>query len=134
MAGYDWGDWAFAQYSSADVDAVALADGSTLTVAEISLNGKAACEVGVTAVEDNTGSVDGKVRVYVLGYGATGWQAAQDGPAFAGQLNSAQNAFRHLSFSVSPAEFGSFKVLVENDCGQEVAVSLKYRTATFSPT
>jgi hypothetical protein len=130
--GYNWGDWAFLDYNTGtDIDAVALNDEATLTSDEFSLDGKAACEVGVSTVGDNTGACDGDLYVYVLGYGATGWETISDAPMQAAALDQAQNTTRHASFSIDPAEYSAFKILVDNDCGQQVAVSIKVKTATF---
>jgi hypothetical protein len=130
-SGYNWGDWAFLQSGAADIDATAVNDEATLTSDEFSLDNKAACEVGIASVEDNTGACDGDVIVYVLGYGALGWETISDAPVPRAILDQVQNETRYAAFSVDPAKYGSFKVFVDNDCGQQVAISIKVRTATF---
>jgi hypothetical protein len=67
----------------------------------------------------------------VLGYGATGWETILDAPVPRAILDQVQNQTCYAAFSVDPARYGSFKILVDNDCGQQVAVSIKVRTATF---
>jgi len=132
VGGYNWGDWAFLDYSSeTDIDAVAVADAASLTSDEFSLDNLAACEIGVTTVEDNTGACDGDVVIHLLGKGATDWQAYTDDPVQVERIDQVQNTTKHANFFVSAEGMGSFKVLVYNDCGQEVAVSIKIRTATF---
>lgn len=131
--GYDWGAWAFAKDSGGgDWDADALADAATETSnTSISLDGMAACEVGIALAEDNTGAIDGVVTVYVLGSG--GGIADEEttiGSPWAFTITPVQNDTVYKRFSVDPAQYGDFKIAVENQGGQELAVSVKYRTAT----
>jgi len=129
---YNWGAWAYAEVSSTDVDDTAVNDEATLTTDELDLAGAAACEVSVEAVEDNTGACDGDVLAYVLGEADNGWQTLDDSPPLAcPPLDMAQNSTRRRTFSVNPQRMGGFKVLIDNDCGQQVTVSIQYRTATF---
>lgn len=125
----DWDDtFAFLTHSSgSDIDAVAVNDAASLTSDEVSLDGYDAVEIGVASVEDNTGACDGNVLIYVLGYGATGWETADDAPALGAVIAQAQNTTRYAHFSVSAQRYSSFKILVYNDCGQQVAVSIKYK-------
>ena len=129
--GFDWGAWAFAQDDgSTDWDADALADNATETSAvAIDLDGKAACEVGITLAEDNTGAIDGVVTVYVLGDASTQFEEVGIGSPWAFTITPEQNDTVVKRFMVSPASYGTFKVAVKNECGQELAVSVKYRTA-----
>ena len=130
--GFNWGALAFVDYNTgSDIDAVLVNDEATLTSDEVSLDNLAACEIGVSCVEDNTGACDGNVYVYVLGYGATGWQAIADDLVPIVVIQQDQNTTRSKSFSINPQDYGSFKLLIDNDCGQQVAVSVKMRTATF---
>ena len=131
--GYNWGAWAFAQDdASTEWDASALADAATETSStSISLDTIAACEVGIALAEDNTGAIDGVVTIYVLGSG--GGIADEEttiGNPWAFTITPVQNDTVYTRFHVSPAVYGDFKIAVENQGGQELAVSVKYRTAT----
>lgn len=129
--GFNWGVWADLTYSSGtDIDDIAVADEATLTSDAISLDGKAACELSVKAIEDNTGAIDGYLYVHILRETETGYQAITD-PTWVIPLAVVQNATRELSFSVDPAQVGSCKILVDNDSGQELAITVRIRTATF---
>ena len=66
-SGYNWDSWQAMQKGSSDWSADALADNATETGDPTSLDGFAACEVGIGLAEDNTGAIDGVVTVYVLG-------------------------------------------------------------------
>ena len=67
--GYNWGAWAFAKdEDGGDWDADALVDDATeVSNTSISLDGKAACQVGIVLAEGNTGAIDGDVTIFVLG-------------------------------------------------------------------
>lgn len=133
-SGYDWNTWAFAKDGAGgDWDADALADNATLiSNTSIDLDVKAACEVGIALAEDDTGAIDGVVTVYVLGSG--GGIADEEptiGSPWAFQITPVRNDIVYKRFSVSPADYGDFKIAVLNESGQELAVSVKYRMADF---
>ena len=134
--GYDWGAWAFAKDGAGgDWDGDAIADSANLTSnTDIDLDVIAACEVGVVLVEDNTGAITGEVTIYVLGDGA----GVQDeeigvGSPFSFNVTPVQNDTVVKRFMVDPAAFGTFKIAIANDSGQELATSVKYRTADWPP-
>ena len=132
--GYNWSAWAFAKDDGGtDWDADALADNGTETSnTSISLDTIAACEVGIALAEDNTGAIDGVVTVYVLGSG--GGIADEEttiGSAYSFTITPVQNDTVYKRFSVDPGSYGDFKIAVKNEGGQELAVSVKYRTATI---
>ena len=131
--GYDWAAWAFAKDGAGgDWDADALADDAVLTSnTSISLDTKAACEVGIALYENNTGAINGVVTVFVLGSG--GGIADEEttiGTPFSFTITPVQNDTVYKRFSVDPSCYGDFKIAVFNESGQELAVSVKYRTAT----
>ncbi len=132
--GYDWGAWAFAKDDGGtDWDADALADNAAETSnTSISLDVIAACEVGIALYEDNTGAIDGVATIYVLGSGGGIADEQYDiGSPWAFTITPVQNDTVYKRFSVSPAHYGDFKIAVFNESGQELAVSVKYRTATI---
>ena len=131
--GYDWGAWTFAKDDGGtDWDADALADNGTETSnTAISLDTIAACEVGIALYEDNTGAIDGVVTVFVLGSG--GGIADEEttiGSPWSFTITPEHDDTTYKRFSVDPGHFGSFKIAILNESGQELAVSVKYRTAT----
>ena len=125
-----WDAWDYAEVSAVDVNATTLADEATLTTDEIVLDEKEELEVGIVSTEDNTGACDGDVLVYVLGYTGGVWQTINDNPDLGCVIDQVQNTTRYGHFSVSAKEFSSVKILVDNDCGQEVALTIQYRRAT----
>jgi hypothetical protein len=130
--GYQWSAWSFVQASAADIDATAVNNAAELTSDEISLDGKAACEIALASAEDNTGACAGTSYCYILGQGGDGtWQVTADFPLVGAAWTQTQNATNRRVFDVLPSQFGSFKLLFDNNCGQQVAASLKIRTATF---
>ena len=132
--GYNWGAWAFAKDGAGgDWDADALADNATLTSnTSISLDLKAACEVGIALYEDGTGAINGVVTVYVLGSG--GGIADEEptiGSPWSFTITPVTSDTVYKRFNVDPGSYGDFKIAVKNEGGQELAVSVKYRTATI---
>jgi len=130
--GLNWGAWAAMQKGAGDWSADAIADNGTETGDETSLDGVAACEVGIAAVEDNTGAIDGVVTVYILGTAdGTNFEETTQGGPWAFAFTPVQNDTVYKRFSVDPGHFGSFKLAIKNEGGQEIAFTLKYRTATI---
>ena len=133
--GYNWSAWDYVQKSSTDWNDDALADAATETSDEIDLDGKAACEIGVKLIEDNTGAIDGTATIYVLGAtgddggGSEEWEEPGVGSPWSFTLTPVQNDTVKKRFSVDPAHYGKCKVAVFNDAGQELAVTVEYRTA-----
>ena len=129
--GYNWGAWAAMQKSAGDWTSDAIADAGTETGDATSLDNKAACEVGIAAVEDNTGAIDGDITVYVLGDVDGSNYEEVDTASFAFAFTPVQNDTKYKRFSIDPAAFGGFKLAIFNDSGQEIAFTVKYRTATL---
>lgn len=126
-SGFQWGEFAFLEASAADIDATAINDSASLLSDSFDLDGKAACEVRVEATEDNTGACDGNVTVSLV----RGSQDADDNIRAQAVIPMTQNTVREGVFSVDPSSVGSFKILIENECGQQVTVDAQVRTATF---
>lgn len=129
MVAFDWGAWAFVQESASDWDADLLADNATDTSDEVSLDQVIACEVGIALFENNTGVIDGVATIFLLGYGGIADEETGTGSPWSFQLTPIQNDTVYKRFAVDPSAYGSFKVAVFNESGQELAVSVKYRTA-----
>ena len=131
--GFNWGAWAFVQDADpSDWSAEALADNATeISGTAISLDGKAACIIGIGLAEDNTGAIDGVVTVYVLGETDVAYEETTIGSPFQFTITPVQNDTVYKQFSISPAVYDNFKIAVKNEAGQELAVTVKYKTATI---
>lgn len=137
---YDWdAAWTVVDYNSGtDWTSVAIADEGDLTSDAISLDGKAACEISVTAVEDNTGACNGLLYIYLCrdvdgtNYEDFTADDDNDAPALVGVITPVQNKTKRRTFTIDAGEVSSFKIAVDNDAGQELAVSVKVRFATVA--
>jgi len=131
--GYQWSAYAFLTYSTGtDIDAIDVNDEATLTSDEVDLDGKAACEIAVEWVEGNDGACDGDVYVHVCREDGDGdYQTIDDDPSLGAVIDAEQNTTRYKMFAVDPGEMGTFKILVDNDSGQDGDLSIWIRTATF---
>lgn len=128
--GIDWSAWAAMQKSGGDWTADAIADNATETGDELDLDVKAACEIGIDAVEDNTGAINGVVTVYILRYSGGTWQEPGVGNVQSFTFTPIQNDTVPAVFSVNPRQMGSLKLAVKNEGGQELALTIKYRLGT----
>ena len=131
--GYDYGAWAFAlDDGGTDWDADALADNATeISNTAISLDTKASCIIGIDAYEDNTGAIDGVVTVYVLGETGLDFEETTIGAPHSFTFTPVQNETVHIPFEVDPKFYDNFKIAVKNESGQELAITVKYKTATI---
>ena len=131
--GYNWGAWAFvADADPSDWSAEALADNATETSGTaISLDGKAACIIGIGLYEDNTGAIDGVVAVYVLGETDVAYEETTVGSPWAFTITPVQNDTVYKQFAIDPKYYDNFKIAVKNEGGQDLAVTVKYKTATI---
>ena len=134
--GHTWSAWAFVKDGAGgDWDADALADNAILTSnTAISLSGKSSCIVAVFLTEDNTGAINGNVTVAILGDCDAAYEdplvtGTQVGSPWAFEILPVQNDTVYKPFSVDPTSYDNFKVCVMNESGQELAVSVKYKTA-----
>ena len=138
--GYNWGSWAFVQKTGAagDWDDVAIDDDAGQLSDALSLDQKAACEVSIQAVEDNTGAVvANSVTVAILrDTDGTNWEeppglaGAQVGSPYKFSFTPVQNDMLPLSFSFSTQWFGSNpKIYMLNESGQQLVTDVRYRTA-----
>lgn len=129
--GYDWGNWAFVQDADpSDWENETLADSATeVSGAAISLDKKAACIVGIGLYEDNTGVIDGVVTIYILGETDIAYEETTIGNPFQFAITPVQNDTVYTQFSIDPRDYDNFKIAVKNESGQELAVTVKYKTA-----
>jgi len=128
--GYSWSAYSAVQKSAGDWSADALADAATETGDSTSIDGKAAAVVSITAVEDNTGAIDGDVIVYILGdIDGTNFEEPTIGTPYSLSFTPVQNDTVRILIPVDPRIYKNFKVAVFNDAGQELAISVKIATA-----
>jgi len=129
--GYEWSAWAFMQKGAADWDADALADNATETGDALSLSGKAGCIIGIALAEDNTGAIDGASTIFILGETDLAYEETTIGSPYQFQITPVQNDTVHFQFPISPQYYDNFKIAVLNEGGQELAVTVKYKTASI---
>ncbi len=128
--GYTWSAYSAVQKSAGDWTSDALADTGTETGDSTSIDGKAAAVVSITAVEDNTGAIDGVVTVYILGdIDGTDFEEPAIGNPYAISFTPVQNDTVRILVPVDPRVYKNFKVAIENQGGQELAMSVKIATA-----
>ena len=107
-----------------------MADAATETSDVISLDGKAAAILSITAVEDNTGAIDGEVTVWILGDAdGTNYEEPDQGNPYRVTFTPVQNDTIRIAIPIDPRVYDDFKVAVENQGGQELAITAKLKTA-----
>lgn len=130
--GYNWGAWAFVQKSASNWTADDITDTNTETGDAVDLDNKAACEISIWAAEANIGTISGDVTVWILGAVDTStYEVPGKGNPAAISFTPVQNETIYKRIAVDPAMYGTFKVAVENQSGQTLAITVKYRTATI---
>ncbi len=128
--GYTWSTYAFVQKSAGDWTGDALADAGTEEGDSTSIDGKAAAIISITAVEDNTGVIDGVVTVRILGdIDGTNFEEALVGTPYAQTFTPVQSDTVRVLIPVDPRVYKNFKVSIENQSGQELAMSVRLATA-----
>ena len=128
--GYKWGSYAFVQKSAGDWTADAIADNGTETGDSTSIDGKAACVVSISAVEDNTGAIDDDVTVWILGdIDGTNFEEPTIGNPYNVAFTPIQNDTVRILIPVDPRIYKNFKVAISNKGGQEVVFSVLSITA-----
>jgi len=132
--GYNWGDWGFVKDSNdADWDDKPIADNETETTGTaIDLDGKAACMFSITAVEDDTGAIDGVVTIYLLrDIDGTNYETTTSGNPYSFTFTPVQNATVYLAFPISASKFDKVKPAFKNEAGQVLVFDVRYKTATI---
>ena len=129
--GYNWdAAWSAYQKSGGDWTSDALADAATETGDGLDCDGKAAVQISVTAVEDNTGAIDGVVTVYFMrDVDGTNWET-QSLASYAASFTPVQNDTVYWSAALDCSQWNDVKVAIENQSGQELAITVKYLFAT----
>lgn len=131
--GISWSSYSAVQKSAGDWTSDAVADAGTETGDSTSIDGKAACVVSITAVEDNTGAIDGICTVYILGdMDGTNFEEPAIGTPYAKSFTPVQNDTVRILVPVDPRVYKNFKVAVFNDAGQELAITVKIATGDIA--
>lgn len=126
--GYAWAAYDFIDYNTGtDVNGIDVNDEATLISDEIVPGTKAGCEISVHWVEGNDGAIDGDLYIHVLRKDTDGNYQTIDDPGFNFAMEVVQNATRIKVFSVELKNIGSFKILVDNDSGQDGDLTLGVR-------
>ncbi len=129
--GYNWSAaWSFVQESSSDWDGDALADNATDTSDPIDLDLKAAARFGITAVEDNTGAINGVCTVYILGEVSGNYEEPGIGSPYNFTFTPIQNDTVYIPFALDPKHYHKIKIAIKNESGQELAISVEQEDAT----
>jgi len=137
--GYKWGSWGLVTYAGPnDWDDVAINDDAGLLSLVLDLDQKAACQISIHLVEDDTGAVvANSVTVAILcDTDGTNWEdapglaAAQVGSPYKFSVTPVQNDTVYLTFGFDPKWFGSNpKIYILNESGQQLVTDVRYRTA-----
>ncbi len=131
--GYTTSAYGFVQKSAGNWSSDALADSVTETGDSTSINGKAACVVSITAVEDNTGAIDGVCTVSILNdIDGTNFEEPSIGNPYSMTFIPVQNNTVRVFMPVDPRLYKNFKVAVFNDAGQELSISVRIATTDIA--
>lgn len=131
--GYTWSTYDFVQKAAGDWTGDAIADAATELGDATTIDGKASAMISVTAVEDNSGAIDGVVTVFILGdCDGTNYEEAVIGTPFSMSFTPVQNDTVRILIPVDPRIYKNFKVAIQNDSGQELAISVRLATADIS--
>lgn len=130
---------AFVQKGAGDWSADALADDATETSDAMEPGTKVNRTFFITAVEDNTGAINGVCTVAILedcdgtNYeDAPGLAGAQVGGPDKFQFTPVQNDTVYVRpFSVSGQYHHKYKLAILNESGQELAISVRYKDVTI---
>ncbi len=131
--GYKGGSYAHADYSGGtDVDGIAVANSAAITTDAIDNSvtaARAGYSVSVGVVEDNTGAISGTVTVALLSSDfdpdSEGYQDPAVDPVWKFDFTPVQDDEITASpVFVDGATYPKFKVWVDNNSGQELAVTI----------
>ena len=128
--GYNWGAW-----TQCGVEAVVLTTGGTiLEISDaIELNNVAACEVSIKATYSDHAKATGGLEWNVLGENYDESYQDQNDVGAGPEMIFTQNDTRWDRISVSPTQFGSFKMLFKwnnTTASSAVTITCRYRSAT----
>lgn len=125
-------DTGFNWAATAELDAMgSVADGADDTSPALDLDGKAACQIGLTILASDV-AVDGVVTIFVLGcVDDVNYETMTDGSAWSFTVTPEQDATVYKVFSVDPSMYAKFKIGVSNESGPALTFTIDYYTATI---
>lgn len=131
--GYNWSAWTFVTKSgTGDWDDLEQTDTTFAYSTAISLDGKAACLIGIELDEDAAGSPDANgLNIYILGDSGDGYEEYDLGNPLSFNVLAVQSNIIYLSFSVDPRDYDNFKIGIYNDCNVAIDTTVRYKTATI---
>jgi hypothetical protein len=129
--GYNWQtSWSAMPIGAGDWTDKAVNDSATDTGDALDCDGTASVQVSVTAVEDNTGSIDGVVTVYFLRDCDGTHYETPSTASYAAAFTPVQNSTVYWSVALDCSLWNKFKVACVNEAGQQLVLSVKYLFAT----
>ena len=137
--GYNWDAvWTFVQKSAGgNWDDLGINDDANASSAAISLDGKAACLIGMT-ITDSDIAVTGVVTIAILGdtdgtnYEAVpGLAGAQVGNPYKFTITPVQASTVYVSFSVDPKYYDYFKIAIVNEGAGVLTTDVRIKYATI---
>lgn len=130
--GFNWdASWSAMQKSATDWTSDAIADAATETGDAVDMDNKASINISIAAYEDNTGAIDGDVTVHVLGdIDGTNYEEPNLGNTYAFSFTPVQNDTIYVQFTLYGSDWTKFKIAIENQGGQEIAFTVKYKYST----
>ncbi len=132
--GYNW-DNAWTVVPEEDTTAwtdITQADTSGAQSDPISNDLKAATEISIKMVEDNTGAIDGPITIYILGdTDGTIYEDITNSAPFSFEFTPTQNATVVIRFRILGSDYSDFRIHLQNESGQELVTTMKFRQATI---
>jgi len=122
--GYNW--TTFSEHDAMG----AVADGADDTSPVLDLDGKAACQIGLT-LAGAAGTVDSVVNVYVLGtVDGTDYETMTNGSPWSFSIAPVASTSVYKVFSIDPKAYPKCAIGISNDSNISVTVTIDVNTAT----
>lgn len=132
--GYNWdAAWtAVPEEDTTDWTNVTQADTSGAQSDPIDNDVKAATEVSVKMVEDGTGAINGLVTISILGdTDGTIYEDVTNGNPIKWDVTPVQSATVVTRFRILGSDYSKFRIHLQNESGQELVTTMKFRQATI---
>lgn len=129
--GYNWdAAWSAMRIGAGNWTDAAVNDNATATGDALDCDNKAAVQVSIKAVEDNTGAIDGVVTVYFLrDCDGTNYETTSMA-SYSASFKPVQNSTVYWSVALDCSQWNKFKVACLNESGQQLVLTVKYIFAT----
>lgn len=135
--GYDWPALAAVTKSgSGDWTNLDVADNANAGSTVIDCDGKVSLEVMFDLYEDNSGTIDGPVTIYLLrDWDGTNFEGSQSGSfdatvlggAVRFQVTPVQNKHLYQGFVLSVKDWSKLRIWILNESGQTLTTTFKYK-------